>query len=317
MNLIKTTKPTIADGKAHKIQKLLEHPSLWQASHTNADHTASSGEENITRVKTGFQSVDSLLCHGGWPLGHLIECLSQNPGHGELDLFFPAIKQLAKPHEPMSITASAKKSAKSSAHQTIVKSSTKKKTSPVNCQNNQPIILISPPYIPYLESWEQQLKQPLQLWFITPKTLAQRLWAAEQVLLSNSASVVMLWLYQQKVRPVQLRKLQLAAKHSNSLIVMLRDLSVQHQASPAPLRLTISPGRKEERRTTLTIHIIKQQGNWGGEKALIPWHSQLQHPPLPIEQWPTYNSVDKNRLSLFSDPSTQDSHPPASTAKWS
>lgn len=274
---MKTHAEQRAADKAQKVKALLEHPALWQAAkhpmagHNNYGHNNASQSKTITQ--TGFKALDNILCHKGWPLGQLIECLSLKPGSGELDLFLPAIRQLHR--------------------------QTQKSTASSNQQQNEaPIVLIAPPYIPCMEAWQQHMQQAPQLWCVTTRTLDERLWAAEQVLQSNSANVVMLWLYQQSVKPVQLRRLQLAAKRSQSLVVMFRDKKLQQQASPAPLRLSLTPV-PSSRQTALLINILKQPGNWGGQRISIPWHSRLQYPSLPIDQWPVYIPAEQSNSNAM------------------
>lgn len=274
------------EDKTKIIDALLEHPALWQAAHcSGTSPTANTLSPAI--VSSGFKGLDKLLSRGGWPLGQLIECLGPQPCHGELDLFFPAIrKRLA-------------------------------------AVNNAPVILIAPPYTPYLEGWQQYIEPSTPLWCVSTNTFDERLWAAEQILNSNSASVVILWLHPETkkrsahtVKVAQLRRLQLAARRSDSLVIVMRNKQAQQQPSPAPLRIALHPSAAA-RQTVLSVNIIKQAGKWGGQCINIPWHSRLQHPPLPIEQWPVHKTSRQHGATTDYRSPLQLPELPGTTTKWS
>ena len=125
----------------------------------------------------------------------------------------------------------------------------------------RPIILVAPPYVPYLPGWHinTDSTQASPLWVVSPDTTTHLLWACEQILQSNSASTVLIWLNPLKkqqhgesqkknhyhLRSVHLRKLQLAARRSQSLVVALRDINNQQKSSPAPLRICLEPTNKK------------------------------------------------------------------------
>ena len=290
------------NSKTNKIQALLEHPSLWQAAQGPLHGEANSP----SCVSTGFKALDHILNQGGWPLGQLIECLTPQAGCGELDLFFPAIAQKLQSISPTTHSVREKNDSTTAV---------------------LPIVLIAPPYQPCLEGWQQRLKQTPPLWWVKTASLDERLWAAEQILQSNSASVVMLWLHEHGlhehgfhkhgayeygphknrqskkphsktssvIKTSQLRRLQLAARRSHSLVIMLRNSKTRQQPSPAPFRITLTPSAKSQQ-TVLTVNIVKQLGSWGGQQVNIPWHSRLQYTSPPAEQWPVYIPADQQAL---------------------
>lgn len=298
------------DSKKTIVNTLLEHPALWQAAQHNPLTSNNTEAADNNTVNTGFKSLDTLLSQGGWPLGQLIECLNQQPGNGELDLFFPAIKKLQQ------------SSTQSSIQPSIQRQNKAPRKTPTANTNTLPIILIAPPYLPCLEAWQQQLQQTPLLWCVKANNIPDRLWAAEQALQSNSASVVMLWLYgnsnhkQENIQTAQLRRLQLAAKKSRSLVVVLRDIQAQRQHSPAPLRLSLTPVSKSQQ-TVLSVNIIKQPGHWGGQQTHIPWHSRLQYRSPPAEQWPVYIPLAQQNDTTEYSGSIKQPPLPISTTKWS
>jgi len=274
------------ESKTKIINALLEHPALWQAAQCSGTspttHTLSPAI-----VSSGFKVLDNLLSQGGWPLGQLIECLGPQPCHGGLDLFFPAIRKR------------------------------------LTTVSNAPVILVAPPHAPYLEGWQQYIEASTPLWCVSTQTFDERLWAVEQILNSNSASVVILWLYPESkkrsartVKVAQLRRLQLAARRSDSLVIVMRNQQAQQQPSPAPLRIALQPAAAA-RQTVLSVKIIKQAGKWGGQRINIPWHSRLQHPPLPVEQWPVHRSSRQDSTTTDYRSPAQLPELPGATTKWS
>lgn len=201
-----------ASKKQQKIAELLENPAIWQvANHTAHTSNATQSSDEKTSVSTGFKSLNTALTQQGWPLGQLIECLTPSNTRGELALFLPAIQQL-------------------------------------NQHSQRPIVLIAPPYIPNKAVWEGYMTSEnnkvtsTPLWFIRSKNLNEQLWATEQTLQSGCASTVICWLNGEKIRPIELKKLQLASRqHSHSLSIIMRNSDAQSQPSPATLRLCLAP----------------------------------------------------------------------------
>src|SRR5690606_4319292 len=83
---------------------------------------------------------------------------------------------------------------------------------------------------------------------------ADSLWAAEQILRSDTFGAALVW--QHTVRIQALRRLHLAARQSNSLFILIRPLAAAQQASPAPLRLITQPHRDG-----LSVSILKRRGS--------------------------------------------------------
>jgi len=261
--------------KQSKINDLLNSSTLWRASHSlSAQYNEQEGKQPGNSVSTGFRQIDQQLACGGWPLGQFIECLSpgQPPGQfpgqppdrpssiqrtqGSLYLFLPAIQQLNKAFH----------------------------------KDSPPVVLIAPPFTPYLPGW--LLPAHNSVWMIHTNNINELLWATEQTLRSNCATVVISWLNNVSLRMTQLRKLQLAARCSQSLFIGIRDLCHKDQPSPAALRLTLSP-RKNKAATQLEVGILKQSGQWGGQRVSINWHSRLQQEAMPVAQWPVHHPMQE------------------------
>lgn len=247
-------------GKA--LEALLQHPKLWRASNTlQRVSGASSAAHAVDVLDTGYRQLNEALYSGGWPLGNLLECLSPltraGIGQGPLQLFLPALQNPAQ----------------------------------------RPVVLVSPPHIPFLPGWPllhgngEHAKLP-PLWVVTPADNKQLLWASEQILQSNSASAVFIWLEQpRQLRSVYLRKLQLAARQGEALAVLFRGADALQQPSPAPLRLLIEPVASAQG-MQLEVTIAKQPGGWGGQQTRIAWHSRLQRPVMPAARWPVHRPAE-------------------------
>ncbi len=77
-------------GKAHSIERLLEHPAIWRGRSTAPTDT----------LATGYAELDSALPGGGWPLSGLVEILTPRPGLGELCLLVPLLRRLGRQSPP-------------------------------------------------------------------------------------------------------------------------------------------------------------------------------------------------------------------------
>ena len=152
-------------------------------------------------LDTGYAVLSQQLPGGGWPLGVMVELLLPQHGSVELRLLRPALEELA----PRSV------------------------------------VLVQPPHDPQSLALAAQGIDPARLvWIRSPERRSKDvLWAAEQVLRSGCCGALLLW--QNHVRGETLRRLHLAAQSSNTLFVMMRPLAAAQDASPAPLRLSVTP----------------------------------------------------------------------------
>jgi protein ImuA len=164
-------------------------------------------------IDTGFAQLSSQLPGGGWPLGNVIELLAQQPGTGEARLLRPALSGLTPPS----------------------------------------IFLVQPPYVPQIAAWANAQCAVDSILWAQPQSMADALWATEQILRSNAFGAVLLW--QNVLRGPSLRRLQLAAGESNTLCVLVRPLNAANQPSAAPLRLALYPTLRG-----LAVSILKRRG---------------------------------------------------------
>ena len=152
-------------------------------------------------VDTGHAALSSELPGGGWPVGNLIELLLQQNGIGELRLLQPALRTLQETHRR--------------------------------------VVLLQPPYPPQTLGLAALGVAPSQLLWIAPTRDADALWAAEQILRTDSCGALLCW--QNQVRNESLRRLHVAAQGGSALFYMLRPLACAPDASPAALRLRMMP----------------------------------------------------------------------------
>jgi protein ImuA len=176
-------------------------------------------------VDTGFAALSTQLPGGGWPLGVLVELLVQQHGIGELRLLRPALAGLGK----------------------------------------RPIVLVQPPHAPQALALAALGLEPSQLIWIRSgaKNEGDALWAAEQVLRSGCCGALLLW--QNHARGETLRRLHLAAQSGDALFCMLRPLTAAQQASPAPLRLSITPAAGG-----IDIGFVKRKGPQRDAPLFLP-----------------------------------------------
>ena len=99
----------------------------------------------------------------------------------------------------------------------------------------QTVALLGAPFAPFGPGLAAQGLDVHALLWVQADALAQRLWAAEQLLRCAGVDALLLWLPQ--VRADHLRRLQQAALTHSKLLWVMRPASAQHEASPAALRL--------------------------------------------------------------------------------
>lgn len=152
-------------------------------------------------LDTGYAVLSQQLPGGGWPLGVMTELLVPQHGAGELRLLRPALRELGQ----------------------------------------KSVVLVQPPHEPQALALAAQGIDPARLIWIRSAGRHSKdvLWAAEQVLRSGCCGALLLW--QNHVRGETLRRLHLAAQSSDALFILVRPLAAAQDASPAPLRLSVTP----------------------------------------------------------------------------
>jgi len=216
------------------------HPSLWRASQLARARTRC--------VDTGHPSLSNQLPGGGWPMSTMVDLLLQQNGIGEMRLLAPALRTVAE----------------------------------------RRVVLLQPPHAPQaLALAALGLPPESVLWIRTERT-GDMMWAAEQVLRSGSCGALLFWPDQVgsgcarylPVRGDNLRRLHLAAQAGETLFFMMRPLAAATDASPAPLRLSLTPALGG-----VNVGFVKRQGPARDELLFLPMqvapvrHVTPQHRP--------------------------------------
>jgi len=151
-----------------------------------------------TLAKTGFADLDKALPQAGWSAG-VLELLLDLPGHGELSLLLPAMRQLQA--------------------------------------EGRWIALVNPPAVPYAPGLQYAGVDLSRLVVLPNLASEQAAWASEQLLQNASCGLVLAWFNPQKAKVTQ--RLQLAAKAQNNLCVLCRPLAALRQSSLAQSRIEL------------------------------------------------------------------------------
>lgn len=181
-------------------------PELAQMLQRGDIRTARDGLAGVSKhvIATGFAQLDAVLPGGGWPTAALTEILLPQEGCGVMRLLLPALVRIN--------------------------------------QTDSWIAWIAPPHIPYapaLQNWGLCLAH--NVWINPPDADADAmLWALEEILSANVFGAVLAWQNCDLSLPI-LRRLQLAAEHSQTWCVLLQYRRAPRQASPAVLRLRVTP----------------------------------------------------------------------------
>ena len=186
-----------------------------------ADRVALAAAAAAVR-STGFAALDAELPGGGWPASGLTELLLAAPGSGELRLLAPLLAQ--------------------------------------GLEHTGSLLCIAPPFTPYAPALHA-LGWPLaRLVLVTPDSLANAAWAAEQGLRSGACAAVLWWQKAERsptaALTTTLRRLHLAAQEGHGPLFALRPASARVQSSPAPLRLALEPAPRGQ----LAITVFKRRG---------------------------------------------------------
>jgi protein ImuA len=203
---------------------------LWRGN--SLGHTA----EPV--LPSGFEALDAELPGGGWPLRTVTELLTSQAGTLEWRLLAPALRgwwagQAPPPPRPANRPVS-------------------RRPRPAATPALRSLLLINPPHIPHLPGLQALGLPASALVWVTARTPAESLWAAEQAIKSQVA--VLAWL--PEARPEQVRRLQVAALGSNAPAFLVRPERQRAQSSAAPLRLVVQPGEG----WTLDVHLLKRRG---------------------------------------------------------
>jgi len=164
-------------------------------------------------LATGFTVLDAVLPEGGWPADALMEVIAPREGIGELQLLLPAMVTAAR--------------------------------------QGQWLVWIAPPYIPCASALVASGISLQRLLLLRPSRQEDIPWAMEKVLRQRRCAMVLAW--PGRLKPVVVRRLQLAAAAGQSLGVLF-----QHRdgsGSPAALRLRLAAAA-----AGLQVDILKSRG---------------------------------------------------------
>jgi hypothetical protein len=200
---------------------------LWRANEV-------SDEIGGPTIASGFAALDRELPGGGWPLGQLIELLTDDAGIGELSLLAPALSQLARSHHctvwVLPVDAATAVSGRSALEAQAV------------------------PYAPALATAGLDLARTI---FVKPATPRESVWAVEQSLRARHLGAVVGWLPQAggdgDFRA--LRRLHLLAQRHQALAFVLRSARQAQAPSPAVLRLQLASAAGQ-----LHVTLLKRRG---------------------------------------------------------
>jgi len=178
-------------------------------------------------LSSGFDALDERLPGGGWPRHGLIEILTPCFGVGELTLLLPVVAALTS--APMARFA----------------------------------VWVSPPFEPFAPALAAHGAVLERILVVRAPAGVRNgaLWAFEQSLVSGACDLVMSW--EQRCRPKEIRRLQLAAEQGRALGVLFRPVQAAREASHAALRMTVEPSAFGVR-----VNLLKSKGGVRGTVEL-------------------------------------------------
>jgi protein ImuA len=154
----------------------------------------------LRTLPTGHAALDAQLPGGGWPLGAMVEVLQSFPAQHVWQLLLPGLAQAAQ-------------------------------------EQTGPVVLVDAPCIPFGPGLCAQGLPQERLLCVRAGANGAAPWAAEQALRCADVAAVLAWL--PRVRGTDLRRLHMAAQQHGRLLFVFRPQHAQHDASPAPLRLSV------------------------------------------------------------------------------
>lgn len=207
------------------LAELLRRPDIWRGN--------DFAESNRAGVPTGHARLDAELPGGGWPRGDLTELLGKTNGVGELSLLMPALLSIS--------------------------------------QAGGWIALVAPPWRLNAPAWAARGLSLERLLLIEagqgPHVGREMAWCCEELLRGGHFSAVLAWL--EGAGPVGLpapwlRRLQVSASATQSLMFLWRSESMASAPSPAPLRIAWRPSSKG-----LELQVFKRRGGPASGKLIL------------------------------------------------
>lgn len=151
-------------------------------------------------IASGYEVLDRCLPGGGWPVGALIEVISERSGIGELSLFMPAMRRISDIRQGL-------------------------------------IAWIAPRFIPYAPALRLRELNLNRLLVVQTRDGNESLWAAEQALRCAGCAGLLAW--PETVSRKSSRRLQLAAEAQRCLAILFRSHGGPSDASTATLKLQL------------------------------------------------------------------------------
>ena len=194
---------------------------------------ARAAHADASATPTGFAELDAELPGGGWPAGGLVDLLQPAPAGAELRLLAPLLGATARA-----------------------------------ALSPRPIVCIAPPAQPCAPALAALGIALERLVWLTPTGTADAAWCAEQALRSGACAAVLWWSgwlpgvvgrvggAAISSNPALWRRLHLAAQAGASPLFALRPLALRAQASPAPLRLALTPAGID----SVNLQVFKRRG---------------------------------------------------------
>lgn len=175
---------------------------------------------------TGYKALDHQLQGVGWPRGALTECFLKDPGIGELQLLLPLMRR--------------------------------------QLAADKIVFWVSPPHIPYAPALEREGIDLSRVVVIRTESPNDALWSLENCLRSSVTGLVVAW--PDRLKPRDIRRLQLAAEAGGGLCILFRDQQAAADSSPAALRLQLTPSPDMQ----LNVQILKRRGGWSINECTLP-----------------------------------------------
>lgn len=217
---------------------------------------------------TGFTELNAVLPGGGWPTHGLSELLLPQAALCEWRLLGPALPELL-------------------------------------ADKGSRIYLVAPPKTPLAMGLAQLGLAPEQLVWIDAKGPAERLWAAEQLIKSEPDGAVIAWLPQ--ARQDQIRRLQVHAHACDALVFLIRPESALRDASPAPLRLSVSLGHGwdidvqiRKRRGGAAVEVMHLNAVPGNLNSIIPPRMRNLGIPVPSIPQEVHHALGSSHTHIAS-----------------
>ena len=144
------------ENKHKQIDHLIEQHSNSIAGKLWRGKQQQRNNQGQKIVSSGYPKLDEQLHLNGWPLASTVELGLSQAGIGELRLLAPALRELQNNH-------------------------------------HQNIIWVAPPFLPYAPALIKEQIDISRLTIVQTNSIQDSLWAAEQALLSECCSAVLLW----------------------------------------------------------------------------------------------------------------------------